>query len=322
MAMQRDYARIIGMGSYLPAKVLTNDQLAQFVDTSDEWISTRTGISKRHIVEQEKCTDLAYEAAKKALENADFPASKLDAIIVATTTADKIFPSAACTVQYRLGAGQCCSFDIQAVCTGFIYALGVANAMILSKQYKTVLVIGSETMSKLIDWNDRSTCVLFGDGAGAMLLQADQQPGIISSVLHADGKYEELLHAPILSSAKDENSIAYLRMEGNKIFKIAVNNMGKVLQETLNKAQMNDAQLDWVIPHQANIRIIQSIAKKLKMPMDRVIVTVEKHANTSAASIPLAFDDAVQNNKIKKGDNCIMTAFGGGLTWGSCLLKY
>jgi 3-oxoacyl-[acyl-carrier-protein] synthase-3 len=319
--MQQNYSRIIGIGSYLPPKVVTNDDLAKFVDTSDEWISSRTGISQRHFVETEKCSDLAYEAAKNALLSADFSAEKLDAIIVATTTADKVFPSVACNVQYRIGARGCCSFDVQAVCAGFMYALGIADSMIKAGQYKNVLVIGSETMSKLMDWEDRSTCVLFGDGAGAMLLTADNQPGIISTTLHADGKHEELLHAPIISP-RNNDTVGYLKMEGNKIFKIAVNNMGKIIDETLTNANMSYQELDWLIPHQANTRIIQSIAKKLKMPMEQVIVTIAKHANTSAASVPLAFDSAVRNGKIKKGDNCIMVAFGGGLTWGSCLVKY
>lgn len=319
--MKNCYSRIIGTGSYLPKKVVTNDDIAQFLDTSDEWIRTRTGITQRHVVENEKCSDIAYQAGKMALESADFPATNLDAIIVATTTPDKVFPSVASNVQHRLGAGNCCSFDVQAVCSGFIYALGVANSMIVSGLYQNILVIGSETFSKIMDWSDRSTCVLFGDGAGAMLLKADQRLGIIRTFMHSDGQHEDLLHVPYDPTASNEKN-GYLRMEGKNIFKIAVNNMGKLVERTLKDAQMHNDEIDWFIPHQANIRIIQSIAKKLKLPMEQVIVTIDKHANTSAASIPLAFDYAVRDHKIKEGDNCIMVAFGGGLTWGSCLLTY
>lgn len=317
------YSKIIGTGSYLPKRIVTNDDLSKFVDTSDEWIRTRTGISQRHFVEKELCSDLAYEAAKRALNKANLKPQQLDAIILATTTPDKVFPSTACTVQHRLGANGCCAFDVQAVCAGFIYALGTADSFIRSGQYKNILVIGSDTISKLLNWQDRSTCVLFGDGAGAVVLTEDNKPGIHFSKLHADGRYEELLHAPYTDTHSNaEDKIAYLTMEGPQVYKIAIHEMTNVLIDTIKESSLSLQEIDWLIPHQANTRIIDNLAKNLKISQSKIILTIEKHANTSAASIPLAFDYGVEKGLIKSGQNCLTVAFGGGFSWGSAILKY
>ena len=320
------YARILSTGSYLPEKVLTNHDLEKMVDTSDEWITDRTGIKKRHIAEDDQTTcDLAEAAARAALESADIKASDIDLIIVATTTPDRIFPSTACLLQERLGIHGCAAFDVQAVCTGFVYALSVADKFIKTGDAKTALVVGAETLSRITNWNDRTTCVLFGDGAGAVILQASDEPGILSTHLHADGSYKELLTVPAGISENPglvERGEAKMTMQGNEVFKMAVNTLGRIVDETLAKNNMKKSDIDWLIPHQANIRIIKATAKKLKMGMDNVVVTVHEHGNTSAASIPLALDVAVKADCIKRGEILLLEAFGGGFTWGSALLKY
>lgn len=320
------YARITGTGSYLPEKVLTNADLEKMVDTSDEWISERTGIRKRHIAgEGETTCDLVEQASRQAIKAAGISSSDIDLIIVATTTPDKIFPSTACLLQERLQIHGPPAFDIQAVCTGFVYALGVADKFIRTGDTQCALVVGADTLSRIIDWSDRSTCVLFGDGAGAVILQADDEPGILTTHLHADGKYYDLLMVPEgVSQGYDrvKKGEAYIHMQGNEVFKVAVNTLGRIVDETLEANRMNRNDVDWLIPHQANIRIIQATARKLKLPMERVVVTVDQHGNTSAASIPLALDVAVRDGRIKRGETLLLEAFGGGFTWGSTLLKY
>ena len=319
-------ARIIGTGSFLPEKVLTNHDLERMVDTSDEWITERTGIRKRHIAEDGQTTcDLAEGAARAALEAAGVTAEELDLIIVATTTPDKVFPSTACLLQERLGNHGAAAFDVQAVCTGFVYALGVADKFIRTGSARKALVVGAETLSRIIDWTDRSTCVLFGDGAGAVVLEASEEPGILSTHLHADGSYQHLLEVPWgVSNGYDKVQAgeAYIHMKGNEVFKIAVNTLGRIVDETLAANGLEKHDIDWLIPHQANIRIIQATARKLGMSMDHVVVTVHEHGNTSAASIPMAFDAAVREGRIQRGELLLMEAFGGGFTWGSALLRY
>ncbi len=320
------YARIIGTGSYLPEKVLTNHDLEKMVDTTDEWITERTGIKKRHIANDDETTcDLAERAARAAIEAAGINTSDIDLIVVATTTPDRIFPSTACLLQERLDIHGCAAFDVQAVCTGFVYALSVAEKFIKTGEAKTALVIGAETLSRIINWEDRSTCVLFGDGAGAVILQESEEAGILSTHLHADGKYKDLLTVPAGISEHPElieQGQAKMVMLGNEVFKMAVNTLGRIVDETLAKNNMQKSDIDWLVPHQANIRIIQATAKKLKMGMDNVVVTVHEHGNTSAASIPLALDVAVRTDCIKRGETLLLEAFGGGFTWGSALLKY
>ncbi|MEE9157046.1 MAG: beta-ketoacyl-ACP synthase III [Gammaproteobacteria bacterium] len=321
-----NYSRICGIGSYLPERILTNAELEKMVDTSDEWISMRTGVRKRHIAADDETTcDLAEHAARRAMEAASVTANDVDLIVVGTTTPDMVFPSTACLLQQRLNIHGCAAFDIQAVCTGFIYALDIADKFIKTGAAKRALVVGAETLSRIIDWTDRSTCVLFGDGAGAVVLEASDEPGIISSHLHADGKYQELLIVPSgISKGYDrvQNGTAYIKMQGNEVFKVAVNTLGRIVDETLTANDMKKEDLDWLVPHQANIRIINATAKKLNIPMDRVVVTVDQHANTSAASVPLALDTAVQDGRIKRGEILLLEAFGGGFTWGSTLLRY
>jgi len=317
------YARISGTGSYLPAYILTNAALEQRVDTSDEWIVSRTGIRERHIVAENQTTsDLATAAGRAALKAAGIEANQIDLILVATTTPDFIFPSTACLVQQKLGITNACpAFDIQAVCSGFVYALTTADQFIRSGSCKNVLVIGAETLSRITDWSDRSNCILWGDGAGAVVLQASDEPGIITTHLHADGQHENLLKVPAGPSARYANK-ATIQMEGNAVFKVAVNTLDAIVDETLNANGMQKNQIDWLVPHQANIRIIQATAKKLGMSMDRVVVTVDTHGNTSAASIPLALDTAVRDGRIQRGEIVLMEAFGGGFTWGSVLVKF
>ncbi len=320
------YSRIIGTGSYLPEKVLTNADLEKMVDTSDEWIFSRTGIRERRIAAEGQTTsDLAFEATKKALDAAGVTKDEIDLIIFATTTADRIFPSCACLLQERLDIHGCPAFDVQAVCTGFVYALSIADKFIKTGSAKCALVIGAETLSRIIDWTDRSTCILFGDGAGAVVVKASDEPGIISSHLHADGKYKELLTVPSGVSQGYEKLVAgeaYMQMQGNEVFKMAVNTLGRIVDETLEANNLQKSDIDWLVPHQANTRIINATAKKLGMSLDNVVVTVDKHGNTSAASIPLAFDEAVRDGRIKTGDTVLLEAFGGGFTWGSVLLNY
>ncbi|MDP3211629.1 beta-ketoacyl-ACP synthase III [Methylotenera sp.] len=312
------FSRIAGTGSYLPTKVLTNADLEHMVDTTDEWIFTRTGIRERHIAARDEFTsDLAFQAAKNAIASARVTANDIDLIIVATTTPDKVFPSVATMVQKKLDISGCPAFDIQAVCSGFVYALATADNFIKAGGVKCALVIGAETFSRITDYKDRGNCILWGDGAGAVILQASNEQGVISTHLHADGRYENMLHVP-----RNEDKPDTVVMEGNSVFKMAVNTLDQIVDETLAANNMQKSDIDWLVPHQANIRILQATAKKLDMSMDRVVVTVDKHGNTSAASIPLALDTAVKDGRIKRGDVILMEAFGGGFTWGSALIKY
>ncbi len=312
------YSRIAGTGSYLPKKILTNAELESMVDTTDEWIFSRTGIRERHIVADDEFTsDLALHAARQAIASANIAANDIDLIIVATTTPDKIFPSTAVTLQNKLGLAGCAAFDVQAVCSGFVYALATADNFIKAGAAKCALVVGAETFSRIVDWTDRGNCILWGDGAGAVVLQASEEQGIISTHLHADGNYEKMLHVPRKTHGGDT-----VVMEGNAVFKVAVNTLDAIVDETLSANNLCKSDIDWLVPHQANIRILQATAKKLEMSMDTVVVTVDKHGNTSAASIPLALDVAVRDGRIKRGDIVLMEAFGGGFTWGSALIKY
>jgi len=320
------YSRIIGTGSYLPEKVLSNDDLAQMVDTSDQWIRERTGIHKRHIAaEGETTCDLAEQAARNAIEASGKSISDIDLIVVATTTPDQVFPSTACLLQSRLDIHGCAAFDVQAVCTGFVYALAVADNFIRAGSARCALVVGAETFSRILNWEDRGTCILFGDGAGAVVIEQSDTPGILSTHLHADGDYANLLHVPDgVSKGYDKvrQNAAFVEMKGNEVFKMAVNTLGRIVDETLDKNGMQKSDVDWLIPHQANIRIIQATARKLRMSMDQVVVTVHDHGNTSAASVPLALDVAVRDGRIKRGETLLMEAFGGGFTWGSVLVRY
>jgi 3-oxoacyl-[acyl-carrier-protein] synthase-3 len=321
-----NYSRIIGTGGYLPENILSNADLERMVDTSDQWITERTGIRKRHLAApQETTCDLAEVAARRAIEAAGIAAQDIDLIIVATTTPDRVFPSTACLLQQRLGIHGCAAFDVQAVCTGFVYALGIADQFVRNGTARNVLVVGAETLSRIVDWNDRSTCVLFGDGAGAVILQATDEPGILSTHLHADGKYENLLTVNAgVSQGYDrlQEGRAYMHMQGNEVFKMAVNTLGQIVDETLAANKLKKSDIDWLVPHQANIRIINATARKLKMSLERVVVTVHEHGNTSAASVPLALDVAVRDGRIRRGDMLLLEAFGGGFTWGSALVRY
>ena len=320
------YTRITGTGGYLPEKELTNSDLEKIVDTTDEWIFDRTGIRKRHIAADNETTlDLAEHAARDAIKSSGIKITDIDLIIIATTTPDRIFPSTACLLQQRLDIHGCPAFDIQAVCTGFVYAVSVAEKFIRSGSNKCALVIGAETLSRITDWTDRGTCVLFGDGAGAVILQASEEPGIISTHIHADGKYRDLLTVPGGISENPQllrEGKAFMQMKGNEVFKVAVNTLGRIVDETLASNNMKKSDIDWLVPHQANIRIILATAKKLDMAMDNVVVTVDQHGNTSAASIPLALNIAVKDGRIKKDQTVLLEAFGGGFTWGSVLVKF
>lgn len=311
------YSKIAGTGSYLPPKILTNQDLEKMVDTTDEWIFSRTGIRERHIVENETTSDLAYEAAKQAVAAAGIQVADIDLIVVATTTPDKIFPSVAVMVQRKLGIAGCAAFDVQAVCSGFVYALAVADNFMKAGTHRCALVIGVDSFSRITDYTDRSNCILWGDGAGAVILQASAEQGVLSTHLHADGEYEKMLHVPRTGGTQD-----YVHMEGNAVFKMAVNTLDQIVDETLVANGLQKSDVDWLVPHQANIRILQATAKKLDMPMERVVVTVDRHGNTSAASIPLALDTAVRDGRIQRGQIILMEAFGGGFTWGSALVKY
>jgi 3-oxoacyl-[acyl-carrier-protein] synthase-3 len=327
VASQRIYSRIAGTGSYLPEKVLTNDDLAKLVDTSDEWIAARTGIRERHVAAEGETTgDLAYHASLRALEAAGVDASELDLIVLGTTTPDLVFPSTACLLQHRLGANGCPAFDVNAACSGFVYALSVADKFIQSGTEKTALVVGAETLTRMIDWTDRGTCVLFGDGAGAVVLKADTETGILSTHLHADGGKKELLWNPVGVSVGfkpgEHNAGVKVLMTGNEVFKHAVKALDAVVEETLEANGLDRSEIDWLIPHQANLRIIEATAKRLDMPMERVVVTVDKHGNTSSGSVPLALDVAVRSGSIQRGQLVLLEAFGGGFTWGSALLRY
>ncbi len=316
------FSRVIGTGGHLPAKVMTNADMEAVVDTSDEWIRGRTGILKRHIVvEGETCCDLAEAAARKAIKAAGIEPSDIDLIVVATTTPDQVFPSTACLLQQRLDIHGCAAFDVQAVCTGFVYAVGVADNFIRAGAASRALVVGSETMSRLLNWDDRTTSVLFGDGAGAVILELTDEPGIMSTHLHADGAYKDLLQVPA-GIGNGGQGLPFLEMRGNEVFRMAVTTLGRIVDETLEANGMVKSDIDWLIPHQANIRIIQATARKLSLPMERVVVTVGEHGNTSSASIPLAFDAAIRDGRIKRGETVLMEGFGGGFTWGSVLLRY
>ena len=320
------YARITGTGSYLPSKALSNHDLEQMVETSDQWIVERTGIRTRHIAADGETTcDLAEQAARRAMAAAGKTADDIDLIIFATTTPDKVFPSTACLLQRRLGVHGSPAFDIQAVCTGFVYGLGIADKFIRTGAAKCALVIGAETLSRIVDWTDRTTCVLFGDGAGAVILEASNEPGILSTHLHADGEYEHLLHVPAgvsLNQGPLAGDASFIQMKGNEVFRMAVNTLGRIVDETLEANGLEKSDIDWLVPHQANIRIINATAKKLNMSMEQVVVTVDRHGNTSAASVPLALDTAVRDGRIKRGETILLEAFGGGFTWGSVLLKF
>ncbi len=323
----RRYSRITGTGSYLPPRRVTNAdlvaELAQSgIQTSDEWIVERTGIRARHFAAPDVTSgDLGLEAARKALEAAGCEPQDIDLIIVATSTPDMVFPSVACILQNKLGANGCPAFDVQAVCSGFVYALTVADAMIQTGAAKRALVVGAEVFSRILDFKDRTTCVLFGDGAGAVVLEASDTPGILASDLHADGQYVGILCVPGNVSGGEVLGDPLLKMDGQAVFKLAVGVLEKAARATLAKASLTDADIDWLIPHQANIRIMQSTAKKLKLSMDKVVVTVDQHGNTSAASIPLALDHAVRTGQVKKGETLLLEGVGGGFTWGAVLLK-
>ena len=321
--MSNHYSRIVGTGGYLPAKVLANRDLEQMVDTTDEWIYTRTGIRQRHIAaDDEKTSDLALVASRGALAAAGIAPADLDLIIVATTTPDMIFPSTACILQAKLGARNCPAFDVQAVCSGFIYGLSTADQFMRSGQYRNALVVGAEIYSRILDWKDRGTCVLFGDGAGAVVLRRDNSPGILSSRLHADGAYANLLSVPGTVCGGKVAGRPLLQMDGGGVFKFAVKVLDDVVEETLAANNMSKSNIDWLVPHQANIRIIQAMARKLGMSMEKVVVTVDRHANTSAASIPLALDEAVRDGRIRAGQHVLMEGVGGGFTWGAVLAKW
>lgn len=320
------YSRIAGTGRFLPEKVLTNHDLEKMVETTDAWIQERSGIKERHIASDGETTlDLCEKAAINAMEMAGVTADQLDMIIVGTTTPDLVFPNMGVLLQDRLGAHGCMSMGIEAACTGFIYALGIADKFIQTGSVKRALVVGAETLSRIIDWSDRTTCVLFGDGAGAVVLEASEEAGVISTHLHADGKYKDLLYFPSgvsrgfndLKSGKD-----FVQMKGNEVFKVAITTLGRIVEETLEANNITPDAIDWLIPHQANLRIIEGTARKLKMPMERVIVTVAEHGNTSAASVPMALDVAVRDGRIKRGQTLLLEAFGGGFTWGSALIRF
>ncbi len=320
------YSRILATGGYLPERVLDNQALSRMVETSDEWIRERTGIVERRLVAEDESTcDLAERAARAALEAAEVAAEAIDLIVVGTTTPDRVYPSTACRLQARLGIRGCPAFDVQAVCTGFIYALGVADQFVRAGNASRVLVVGADTHSRLLDWSDRSTCVLFGDGAGAVVLGADSAPGVLSTHLHADGRYEPLLYVEggtPRGGGRIAPGNAYTRMRGGEVFKVAVRTLHDIVDETLEANGMQRGDVDWLIPHQANIRIIEATARKLGLPMERVVVTIDRHGNTSAASVPLALDAAVRDGRVQRGEVLLLEAFGGGFTWGSALVRY
>jgi len=320
------YTKIAGTGRYLPEKILTNADLEKMVDTTDEWIRTRTGVERRHAVAEDQTTsDMCVEAAKVAIEDAGVNLADIDLIIVGTTTPDLIFPNIATLVQHRLGIPACTAFSLEAACTGFIYALTTADKFIKAGEAQCALIIGAECITKLVDWNDRSTCVLFGDGAGAVIVKPSDEPGIITTHLGADGQYKDLLYYPVGASKdlhKAGTDEAAIMMTGNEVFKVAVKTLGGVATKALEAAGVSKEELDWLVPHQANLRIIQATAKRLDLPMEKVILTVQDHGNTSAASVPLALDVGIRDGRIKRGQLVLMEAFGGGFTWGSVLMRY
>jgi 3-oxoacyl-[acyl-carrier-protein] synthase-3 len=319
------YSRIAGTGGYLPEIVRTNDDISRMVDTSNEWIMERTGIRSRRIADvHETASSMAEHASRRAIEAAGIAADDIDLIVLATSSPDRIFPSTACLLQQRLGIRKCAAFDVQAACSGFIFALSVADQYIRAGSARRVLVVGSEVNSRLIDWSDRTTCILFGDGAGAVVLEASDQPGLLTTHLGSDGQYQDLLFLPNppRDFDKREEDKRYIKMQGNEVFKIAVNTLGMIVDETLAANNMQKSDIDWLVPHQANIRIITATAKKLKMPMERVVCTIETQGNTSSASVPLALDEAVRDGRIQRGQIVLMEAFGGGFAWGSALVRY
>jgi 3-oxoacyl-[acyl-carrier-protein] synthase-3 len=319
------YSRIVGTGKYLPERILTNADLEKMVETTDEWIKSRTGIEVRHIAADDEATsDLACKAGLAAIENAGLTSSDIDLVVVGTTTPDLIFPNVACLVQDKLKIKSCPAFSLEAACSGFLYSLVVADQFIRLGTARRALVIGAETMSRIIDWTDRETCVLFGDGAGAVVLEAADEPGILYSTLGADGRYRDLLYASsgVSTRHRKDGDIAALRMKGNEVFKVAVKTLENLVDDVVEKSGLEKGQIDWLIPHQANIRIITATAKRLELPMERVILTVREHGNTSAASVPMALDTAIRDGRIKRGDLLLLEAFGGGFTWGASLIRY
>ena len=317
------YSRIAATGGYLPSHVVTNEELANTLDTSDEWISARTGIRSRHLAaEDEMASDLALQAARRALQRAQIKAADLDLIIVATTTPDMIFPSTASILQAKLGASGCAAFDLQAVCSGFVYALSTADLYVRSGKCRNALVVGAELYSRILDWNDRSTCVLFGDGAGAVVLTASDAPGIVATRLHADGSFGKHLCVPGTIAHGELRGRPFVEMDGGTVFKFAVKVLSEVAEEVMADASLSANDIHWLVPHQANVRIIEATARKLGMSMDRVVVTVAQHANTSAASIPLALDVALTDGRIRPGQNVLLEGVGGGFTWGAALVKW
>ncbi|GAB4176658.1 MAG: ketoacyl-ACP synthase III [Wenzhouxiangellaceae bacterium] len=320
------YARIAATGAALPERVLTNADLERMVETSDQWIRDRTGIRERRIAAEGQTTgDLALQAARTALADSGVAPEDIDLLIVGTTTPDLVFPSTACLIQKTLGLGNCGAFDVNAACCGFIYAMSIATQYIEAGNARRVLVVGAETLSRMVDWEDRSTCVLFGDGAGAAVLVADSEPGVLSTHIHADGGYRDLLRTEVGVSCgfrPEARGGVTIRMRGNEVFKVAVNTLGRIVDETLEHNGLQKSDLDWLIPHQANLRIIRATARKLDMPMERVIVTVDRHGNTSAASVPMALDEGIRSGRIQRGELMLLEAFGGGFTWGAALVRY
>lgn len=319
------YSKIVGTGSYLPPKVVTNADLEKIVDTSDEWIRSRTGIERRHVVaENETTCDLAEQAARRAMQAAGVTPQDIDLLVIGTTTPDQIFPNVGCLLQARLGIKGPPAIQLEAACSSFIYALSVADKFMRLGDAKCALVIGAECLTRLIDWNDRGTCVLFGDGAGAVILKPSTEPGVISTHLHANGEYADLLYYPTGPSKKHNPNVACqtaIQMKGSEVFKVAVNSLSSIVDETLAANGLEKSAVDWLVPHQANMRIIQAIAKKLDLPMERVIVTIQDQGNTSAASVPLALDTGIRDGRIKPGSLLLLEAFGGGFTWGSALIR-
>lgn len=320
------YSRITGTGRYLPERVMTNHDLEQIVETTDEWILARTGIERRHIAaEGQTTTDLAVEAARQALDAAGVEAAEVDFIVVGTTTPDVVFPNVGCLVQERLGIRGCPAFSVEAACSGFIYALSVADRFVASGQARRALVIGAETLSRITDYEDRATCVIFGDGAGAVVLEPADEPGIISCHLRADGRYKDLLYHPYGVSkqrGEEDTEGPYIQMRGNEVFKVAVKSLESIVDETLAANDLHKGEIDWLIPHQANQRIIEATAKRLGMSMDKVVMTLQDQGNTSAASVPMALDVAIRDGRVRRGDLLLLEAFGGGFTWGSSLVRY
>ena len=319
------YSRVIGTGGYLPEEVRTNEQISQTVDTSDSWIYERTGIKSRRIAgPNESAASMAEIAARQAIDAAQINPEEIDIIIVATGTPDRIYPSTGCLLQQRLGIKNCVAFDVQAACSGSVFALSIADQYIKSGAAKTVLVVGTEICSRIVDWTDRGTCILFGDGAGAILLSASEEAGVLSTHIHSDGEFEDMLYCPNPQVATEANKheAGYISMRGNEVFKVAVNTLGRIVDETLEANNMDKSEIDWLVPHQANIRIIVATAKKLKMSMDQVVVTLENQGNTSSASVLIALNEAVRDGRIKRGQLVLLEAFGAGFTWGSALIKY